>query len=295
MQFSSPSINKVLTYNYIPDELKCDSNIIDNINKTFLQCKYYDNLSNLNICRKLSIIHFNARSIPKNFDSITDYLLYLKINFMIIVITESWLTTSNKHLFNIPNYSSEHIVRNNKRGGGVSIFINNNIKYKLIDNLSLSVNDAYDMITISFIYEHINYLLSGIYKAPIFNIIEFTDIIYNTFNRHLNKSLILTGDFNININNHNSHTSTKLFIDTLYSLNLIATITKPTHITNQTNSIIDNIYTNFLSLPLFNGVLLTDISDHLPIFCIFKKNINIKTKNSYKYIRDHSDQKYFKF
>ena len=35
MQFSSPSINKVLTYNYIPDELKSDSNIIDNIIKTF--------------------------------------------------------------------------------------------------------------------------------------------------------------------------------------------------------------------------------------------------------------------
>ena len=50
------------------------------------------------------------------------------------------------------------------------------------------------MVTISFIYEHINSLLSGIYKAPIFNIIEFTDIIYNTFNRYLNKSLILTGD-----------------------------------------------------------------------------------------------------
>ena len=86
---------------------------------------------------------------------------------MSIVITESWLTTSNEHLFNIPNYSSEHILRNNKRVGGVSIFINNNIKYKLNDNLSLSVNDAYDMVTISFIYEYINYVLSGIYKAPI--------------------------------------------------------------------------------------------------------------------------------
>ena len=95
---------------------------------------------------------------------------------MIIVITESWLTTFSKHLFNIPNYSSEHILRNNKREGGVTIFINNNIEYKLIDNSSLSVNDAYDMITISFTYEHINYLLSGIYKVPIFNIIEFTDI-----------------------------------------------------------------------------------------------------------------------
>ena len=59
------------------------------------------------------------------------------------------------------------LLRNNKRGGGVSIFINNNIKYKLNDNLSLSVNDAYDMVTISFIYEYINYVLLGIYKAPI--------------------------------------------------------------------------------------------------------------------------------
>ena len=50
----------------------------------------------------------------------------------------------------------------------------------------------------------------------------------NIYYRHLNKSLILTGDFNININNHNSHRSTTFFIDTLYSLNLIATITKPT-------------------------------------------------------------------
>ena len=69
-------------------------------------------------------------------------------------------------------------------------FSNTNIKYKLIDNLPLSNNDAYDIVRISFIYEHINYLTSGIYKAPIFNIIEFTDIIYNTFNRHLSKSLI---------------------------------------------------------------------------------------------------------
>ena len=34
------------------------------------------------------------------------------------------------------------------------------------------------MVTILFIYEHINYLLSGIYKIPIFNVIEFNDIIY---------------------------------------------------------------------------------------------------------------------
>ena len=69
------------------------------------------------------------------------------------------------------------------------------------------------MVTISFIYGNINYLLSGIYKVSIHNIIEFTDNIYNTCYRHINKSLILTGDFNININNHNSHKITKFCID----------------------------------------------------------------------------------
>ena len=77
---------------------------------------------------------------------------------MIIVKTESRLTTSNKYLFNIANYSSEYILRNNKRGGGVSIFINNNIKYKLIDNLS-SVNDAYDKVMYYQVYIKNLYLI----------------------------------------------------------------------------------------------------------------------------------------
>ena len=66
--------------------------------------------------------------IARRFQQISILLLitlYLKINFTIIVITESSLTTSNKHLFNIPNYQSEHTLINNKRGGAVSNFINN--------------------------------------------------------------------------------------------------------------------------------------------------------------------------
>ena len=83
MQFSSSSINRVLTYNYITDKLK--SNIIDNINK--ICYTYYDNLSNLNICRILSNIHFNARRFQQ-ISIILLITLYLKINFTIIVITE---------------------------------------------------------------------------------------------------------------------------------------------------------------------------------------------------------------
>ena len=68
----------------------------------------------------------------------------------------------------------------------------------------------------SHLYTNILIIYYQVYIKHLY-LIEFTDIIYNTFNRHLNKSLILTGDFNININNNNSHTSTNFFIDT-YSL-----------------------------------------------------------------------------
>ena len=43
-------------------------------------------------------------------------------------------------------------------------------------------------------------------------------------------------------------------------------------ITNITSTLIDNIYTNYNYVPISNGLLYNDISDHLPIFCIYKLN-----------------------
>ena len=95
-------------FNLTPYSL--DQDMTNSIESTLSKCNYYDNLSNLTF----------LNSIPKNFDSITDYLFFLRKDFSIIVITESWLNNNNKTIFNIPNFSSEHITRNNKRGGGVS-------------------------------------------------------------------------------------------------------------------------------------------------------------------------------
>ena len=44
-------------------------------------------------------------------------------------------------------------------------------------------------------------------------------------------------------------------------------INKPTIISENKSSIIDNIYTN-VSKTLVNGIFKTDFSDHYPIFCV---------------------------
>ena len=59
-------------------------------------------------------------------------------------------------------------------------------------------------------------------------------------------------------------------------------INKFTRITYTSKSIIDNIYTNNNNIPFINGILMSDVSDHLPIIVLYKNHVNINnntTKN----------------
>ena len=54
----------------------------------------------------------------------------------------------------------------------------------------------------------------------------------------------------------------------LYANNFIPLITKPIRITDRSKTLIDHIYTNMPTEQFFPGIALTDISYHLPIFCV---------------------------
>ena len=62
------------------------------------------------------------------------------------------------------------------------------------------------------------------------------------------------------------------FNDTIYSYCLIPLITRPTRVTETSATLIDNIFT--IKSISYNesmyGILVSDISDHNPIFCIDK-------------------------
>ena len=82
------------------------------------------------------------------------------------------------------------------------------------------------------------------------------------------KNCYLMCDFNLNLMNHHSHQLTGAFLDIMYANMFFPLITLPTRITAHTATLIDNIFTNCSGKCLFSGLLFSDISDHLPIFCI---------------------------
>ena len=88
--------------------------------------------------------------------------------------------------------------------------------------------------------------------------------------------LYILGDMNIDFFKCNSNPPTEAYLDMLYSNNLLPIITKPTRLTYHAATLIDDIYTNSTS-KIVSGIVMVDISDHLPVVCV--TNIPVKKHN----------------
>ena len=81
-------------------------------------------------------------------------------------------------------------------------------------------------------------------------------------------SLELLGDTNIDLLKFNIHNDTSCYIDILLNQGMLPLITLPTRIKNRSATLIDHIMTNAQDDIYDTGILLSDISDHLPVFYI---------------------------
>ena len=91
------------------------------------------------------------------------------------------------------------------------------------------------------------------------------------------------GDYNIDLLNIESHSPTSDYNDIMYSNSFIPLITRRTRVTYSSATIIDTIFTNQFSSQLGEsllGILLTDISDHYPVFYVAKSMANKKANTS---------------
>ena len=102
-----------------------------------------------------------------------------------------------------------------------------------------------------------------------------TDIIQNilsTVNQSKIYDLVLWGDFNIDLLNKDCNNST-LFLNTMHSPSLLPIISKPTRITDNSATLIDNFFINE-PCNFESGILIFDISDHF----LYSKKLLIHQK-----------------
>uniref|UniRef100_A0A3B5QAJ9 Reverse transcriptase domain-containing protein n=1 Tax=Xiphophorus maculatus TaxID=8083 RepID=A0A3B5QAJ9_XIPMA len=154
--------------------------------------------------------------------------------------------------------------------------------------MSVSIDEVMECITIEIQFEkQKNIMVSCVYRAPASDTDIFTNYMETLFAKMHQKVIFICGDFNIDMLNPHMVKSTSNFIDSIHSLGLYPLITKPSRITTQSSTLIDNIFTNYMESKLRSGLLINDISDHLPVFVILEdvcRKINKVTNITYKRI-----------
>ena len=185
-------------------------------------------------------------------------------------MTETWLLDNCDDTYNIPTHSLVTKSRKNKAGGGVGIFIANNINFVKREELSTFKEGIFESICIEIQLCNKRFLIGVIYRPPGNKIKEFEE----TFEHFLlginreKKQCYLMEDFNIDTLKIDQNTLSDNFMNQLPSSSFYALITKPTRITQNSATLIDNILTNSFDRDSVIGILFSDLSDHLPVFTI---------------------------
>ena len=187
----------------------------NSVNKsTHTNCKYYSDRQfacNVKSDSDFLLIHFNARSLNKNFQKIKEYLDDLKLSFDIIPISETW-TEPNTTEDNLVNgYEVFHVARANRKGGGVALFVNHIFNCTLRTAKSFEIENLFESVTIEFdIQKHKNIIVSCIYRTPgsdIDRFCEYMDQLLTYANP--SKTKFVCGDFNIDLLKQETHPGTK--------------------------------------------------------------------------------------
>ncbi|XP_061906913.1 uncharacterized protein LOC133652321 isoform X1 [Entelurus aequoreus] len=119
----------------LENDIDPDTNFFSHISNN---CFYYtDDQYNSNITcdNKLSIVHFNSRSLYANYNNIKNFLEHINEPFKVIAVTETWIDDKKGIDFDLEGYELNYINRTNKNGGGVAVYVMKNLNYKVVKNM----------------------------------------------------------------------------------------------------------------------------------------------------------------
>ena len=85
-----------------------------------------------------------------------------------------------------------------------------------------------------------------------------------------NKTLILLGDFNIDLLMSDTDREVSNYFDIINSFSLLPHIILSTRVTSSSSTLIDNIFCNSSDNNSVSGNIISSISDHFPQFLLLK-------------------------
>lgn len=207
----------------------------------------------------LNVIHWNINRIRNKMDEIEECVTSFPGTLHVIAISETWLTDEDCNSTNILGYTGYHNYREDREGGGISIFIHESL-----------MNDTPPVIVNNVVSEQLNHYfvlqipkvqinIAVAYKRPLSNVDVFLQDLEN-YCLNMNKCLLM-GDLNINLlvpNNFRRITS--LFEEYGFALLnevSINAITRPA-----ASTLLDLCACNMLSFSFKFSITFNTRSDH---------------------------------
>ena len=156
-------------------------------------------LKNVTTNTKFTVLHINIRSLNAHFDDLLSFLTSLNFCFPLICLSETWLSQNVPlSTLQIPSYKLICQNRQVGKGGGVAIYVHDNLPFTILNNINFHINHS-ESIFIEFCINGMKYIGGTIYRKPGTPISEFLVSLENCLNflSLKNKKSIILGDFNI--------------------------------------------------------------------------------------------------
>ena len=239
---------------------------------------------------QLKIMHLNTQSMVSTFNE-----LLLTVNSYppdIVALRETWLRDQPQLLdyVSIPGFVTEFRNREGIKGGGVGVYIKENINYKRrrdieyahpgLEHLWIEVPDRnkYGRALVGVIYDSERMLSPSDWLNSLENLLGYLTVCWDGM-------LMLTGDINIDVLRPSDHLAQR-YQGILDMFELTQIVKRPTRTTKTSKTLIDHFITNHQQKVTNTGIIPCSIvSDHGAIYaCV---NVRLpRFQPCYKFIRD---------
>ena len=307
----SPNANISSQQNSIFSDILFASNAGDKNNDKCSYIPVSDLSSHLNP-GAFNLLSLNARSLPGCIDRLRDFIADSAADtFAAICIQEVW---SAKKTLALPGYKplfsqtrDQNGLANSNIGGGVGIFVKENIESEVLQELSHFTAGVYESIWLkvrpSKLKKDKSVIIASIYRpntaprASLAKAIEIHTSILETIkkDKYLRKcKLVILSDFNLDLLEFANNSHVANYLDTHFTHGLIPIISKSAHITRSAAKVIDHIFSNEMSENIKSGIVQLSLSDHMPTFYSdISISIQKTAKNdSYRLINETSTLSY---
>lgn len=231
-----------------------------------------------NVKSALTVIHFNIRSINKNFDELMIYLEEANKHMDIIILSETWKVESVSD-YSIPGYSTYYNNSTVNQNDGLLVYIKDHISAN-VEIISITETK---LMQISMTIDDIQFGITASYKLPSIDTQTYLIDIRNYISDLKKNNIdIFIGDININIMDEFSG-SVNEYLNILAENGYLSYINKPTRVTSNAQSVIDHIFVRKnnvnQNIRLIPALFQTNITDHYPVFLEISGTMRLSSEN----------------